>query len=184
MWRTSRPSDVPAAVRARALQMILDGSGALLAAADPKISTGRLIANFVGDLGGNAGCQHRRSRLQDQRRQRRPRQRHDGLCLRRRAASSRRRAAPDRRHDAGLAGDLGDDRRLGRRFRRRGRPGLRDRVPAVDGPRTGRAIQSRLPSLSGLRLLRRHRRGGVPARTSTKARSPRRSASPAARPRA
>jgi 2-methylcitrate dehydratase PrpD len=44
---------VPADVRARAIQMILDGSGALLAAADPKISTGRLIAKFVGDLGGN-----------------------------------------------------------------------------------------------------------------------------------
>jgi 2-methylcitrate dehydratase PrpD len=44
---------VPAEVRTRAIQMILDGSGALLAAADPKISTGRLIAKFVGDMGGN-----------------------------------------------------------------------------------------------------------------------------------
>lgn len=34
--------------------MILDGSGALRAAADPRISTGRLIAKFVDDLGGNA----------------------------------------------------------------------------------------------------------------------------------
>ena len=49
-----KSSDVPAPVRARALQMILDGSGALLAAANPKISTGRLIADFVGDLGGKA----------------------------------------------------------------------------------------------------------------------------------
>ena len=49
-----KASDVPAPVRARALQMILDGSGALLAAANPKISTGRLIADFVGDLGGKA----------------------------------------------------------------------------------------------------------------------------------
>lgn len=47
-----KSADVPAPVRARALQMILDGSGALLAAANPKISTGRLIAGFVGDLGG------------------------------------------------------------------------------------------------------------------------------------
>ena len=47
-----KAGDVPAPVRARALQMILDGSGALLAAANPKISTGRLIAGFVGDLGG------------------------------------------------------------------------------------------------------------------------------------
>ena len=49
-----KSSDVPAPVRVRALQMILDGSGALLAAANPKISTGRLIADFVGDLGGKA----------------------------------------------------------------------------------------------------------------------------------
>lgn len=49
-----KASDVPAPVRVRALQMILDGSGALLAAANPKISTGRLIADFVGDLGGKA----------------------------------------------------------------------------------------------------------------------------------
>lgn len=47
-----KSADVPTPVRARALQMILDGSGALLAAANPKISTGRLIAGFVGDLGG------------------------------------------------------------------------------------------------------------------------------------
>ncbi|BBK35135.1 2-methylcitrate dehydratase [Allostella sp. ATCC 35155] len=43
---------VPADVRARAIQMILDGSGALLAASDPKISTGRRIAGFVEGLGG------------------------------------------------------------------------------------------------------------------------------------
>lgn len=49
-------ASVPAAVRERALQMILDGSGALLAAANPKISTGRLIAGFVDDLGGKAEC--------------------------------------------------------------------------------------------------------------------------------
>jgi 2-methylcitrate dehydratase PrpD len=47
-------SDTPPAVRARALQMILDGSGALRAAADPRISTGQLIARLVSDLGGNA----------------------------------------------------------------------------------------------------------------------------------
>ncbi|HEX2116611.1 MAG TPA: MmgE/PrpD family protein [Alphaproteobacteria bacterium] len=49
---TFKAADVPEAVRARAIQMILDGSGALLAAADPKISTGRLIAKFAADLGG------------------------------------------------------------------------------------------------------------------------------------
>ena len=43
---------VPADVRERAIQMILDGSGALLAASDPKISTGRRIAGFVEGLGG------------------------------------------------------------------------------------------------------------------------------------
>jgi 2-methylcitrate dehydratase PrpD len=43
---------VPEPVRGRAMQMVLDGSGALLAAADPKISTGRLIARFAADLGG------------------------------------------------------------------------------------------------------------------------------------
>lgn len=46
------PSAVPAAVRERAVQMILDGSGALLAAADPRIPTGRLVAGFAADLGG------------------------------------------------------------------------------------------------------------------------------------
>ena len=49
-----KAADVPAPVRARALQMILDGSGALLAAANPKISTGKLIAKFVDELGGKA----------------------------------------------------------------------------------------------------------------------------------
>ena len=49
-----KASDVPPPVRARALQMILDGSGALLAAANPKISTGKLIAKFVDELGGKA----------------------------------------------------------------------------------------------------------------------------------
>jgi len=49
-----RANDTPPAVRARALQMILDGSGALRAAANPSISTGKLIARFVGVLGGNA----------------------------------------------------------------------------------------------------------------------------------
>ena len=39
-------------MRSRTLQMILDGSGALLAAANPKISTGRLIAGFVDEQGG------------------------------------------------------------------------------------------------------------------------------------
>lgn len=47
-----KATDVPPAVRSRALQMILDGSGALRAAADPRISTGKLIARFVDDLGG------------------------------------------------------------------------------------------------------------------------------------
>lgn len=49
-----KATSIPEAVRARALQMILDGSGTLLAAADPKISTGRLVAKFVSNLGGNA----------------------------------------------------------------------------------------------------------------------------------
>ena len=47
-----KAAGVPEAVRSRALQMILDGSGALRAAADPRISTGKLIASFVADLGG------------------------------------------------------------------------------------------------------------------------------------
>lgn len=49
-----RPEMVPDAVRARALQMILDCSGALLAAADPNISTGKLIAAFASEMGGAA----------------------------------------------------------------------------------------------------------------------------------
>jgi 2-methylcitrate dehydratase PrpD len=47
-----KATDVPTDVRTRAVQMILDGSGALRAAADPRISTGKLIAKFVDDLGG------------------------------------------------------------------------------------------------------------------------------------
>lgn len=43
---------VPQEVRERTRQMILDGSGALLAAADPKFSTARLIAGLAQDLGG------------------------------------------------------------------------------------------------------------------------------------
>ncbi|MGE0724972.1 MAG: MmgE/PrpD family protein, partial [Alphaproteobacteria bacterium] len=43
---------VPADVRARAMQMIFDGTGALIAAANPRISTGRRIARFVETLGG------------------------------------------------------------------------------------------------------------------------------------
>ena len=43
-----------ARARPRPTSPILDGSGALRAAADPRISTGKLIAKFVGDLGGKA----------------------------------------------------------------------------------------------------------------------------------
>ena len=47
------PEHVPEKVRARAIRMILDGSGALLAAADPRISTGRLVAAFAREQGGS-----------------------------------------------------------------------------------------------------------------------------------
>jgi 2-methylcitrate dehydratase PrpD len=43
---------VPAAVRTRTLEVILDGTGCLLAAANPAYSTGRLIAEFVREQGG------------------------------------------------------------------------------------------------------------------------------------
>ncbi|MBI4185052.1 MAG: MmgE/PrpD family protein [Proteobacteria bacterium] len=43
---------LPEPVRARILEVVLDGSGALLAAANPDYSTGRLIAAFVRDGGG------------------------------------------------------------------------------------------------------------------------------------
>lgn len=42
-----RADDLPAAVLERTLVMVRDGSGALLAATDPRISTGRLIADFA-----------------------------------------------------------------------------------------------------------------------------------------
>ncbi len=48
---TFRPSDVPLPVRERALQMILDASGALLAATNPRFSTGQRIGAFVRALG-------------------------------------------------------------------------------------------------------------------------------------
>lgn len=51
-----RPHDIPETVRERALQMILDASGALLAAANPRFSTGRRIAGFVEGLGGQPVC--------------------------------------------------------------------------------------------------------------------------------
>ena len=46
------PSKVPGEVRSYATDMVLDGSGTLLAAANPKISTGCLISEFVRDQGG------------------------------------------------------------------------------------------------------------------------------------
>ncbi|MBM3492295.1 MAG: MmgE/PrpD family protein [Alphaproteobacteria bacterium] len=46
------PSKVPERVRGYATEMVLDGSGALLAAANPKLSTGRLISQFVAAQGG------------------------------------------------------------------------------------------------------------------------------------
>ena len=50
----STTQSIPSAVRDRALTMIKDGSGALLAAANPAYSTGRTIAAHVRALGGNA----------------------------------------------------------------------------------------------------------------------------------
>ena len=46
------PDDVPEAVLARTRELVLDGAGALLAAADPAYTTGRLIAAFAADQGG------------------------------------------------------------------------------------------------------------------------------------
>jgi 2-methylcitrate dehydratase PrpD len=60
---------LPAPVRARILELVFDGTGCLLAAADPAFATGALIAAFVRDQGGTpeasvvghglrAGCVH------------------------------------------------------------------------------------------------------------------------------
>ncbi|HSE79877.1 MAG TPA: MmgE/PrpD family protein [Alphaproteobacteria bacterium] len=49
---TLAPGDVPTAVRRRAVEMVLDGSGALLAAADPRLSTARRIVAFARGQGG------------------------------------------------------------------------------------------------------------------------------------
>ena len=46
------PAALPEPVRARTLEVVRDGTGALLAAANPDYSTGRLIAAFVRDQGG------------------------------------------------------------------------------------------------------------------------------------
>ena len=46
---------LPDEVRRRALTLVLDGSGALLAASNPDYSTGRLIAGLARDLGGGEG---------------------------------------------------------------------------------------------------------------------------------
>jgi 2-methylcitrate dehydratase PrpD len=47
-----RTSKLPKDVAARTLQMVADGTGALIAAANPSYSTGRLIADFVRKQGG------------------------------------------------------------------------------------------------------------------------------------
>ncbi len=46
------PNVLPAAVRERTIEVILDGTGALLAASNPDYSTGQLIAEFVQSQGG------------------------------------------------------------------------------------------------------------------------------------
>lgn len=46
------PDALPAAIRAKTEDVVLDGSGALLAATDPELSTGRLIAAFATGGGG------------------------------------------------------------------------------------------------------------------------------------
>ena len=46
------PAMLPEAVRARTLDVVRDGTGALIAAANPDYSTGRLIAGFARDQGG------------------------------------------------------------------------------------------------------------------------------------
>ena len=48
------PEDLPAAIAVRTLEVVLDGSGCLLAAANPAWPTGRLIADFARDQGGRA----------------------------------------------------------------------------------------------------------------------------------
>lgn len=50
------PEAIPVPVRERATQMVLDASGALLAATNPRFSTGQRIAKFVKGLGGNPDC--------------------------------------------------------------------------------------------------------------------------------
>src|SRR5262245_53810217 len=45
------PERLPADVRARTRDVVLDGTGALLAATDPELSTGRLIAGFATAAG-------------------------------------------------------------------------------------------------------------------------------------
>ena len=49
-----RASRLPAAVRSRTLELVLDGTGALASAANPAFSTGRLIAVFVREQGGRS----------------------------------------------------------------------------------------------------------------------------------
>ncbi|MEJ0068706.1 MAG: MmgE/PrpD family protein [Pseudomonadota bacterium] len=48
------PAVLPRAVRERTLAVVRDGTGALIAAANPDYSTGRLIAGFARDQGGTA----------------------------------------------------------------------------------------------------------------------------------
>jgi 2-methylcitrate dehydratase PrpD len=49
-----RASRLPAAVRSRTLELVLDGTGALASAANPAFATGRLIAAFVREQGGRS----------------------------------------------------------------------------------------------------------------------------------
>lgn len=51
-----KAASIPASVLDATRTFVLDGTGALLAAANPAYSTGRLIAGFVRDLGGHPQC--------------------------------------------------------------------------------------------------------------------------------
>ena len=51
---TFRPALLPDRVKDRTLCMVRDGTGAMLAAANPAYSTGRLIANFAREHGGKS----------------------------------------------------------------------------------------------------------------------------------
>ena len=163
-WVSSfSPSLLPEAVRAKTVDVVLDGTAAILAATDPALSTGSLIGEFCERQGGKgAASLIGRGVTTD------PVSAalangtlgyacdvepfHPEAVLHPIAAILPAALAVAEHVGAGGADHAGRDRAR-----------LRGRIPRVDGAGAGGAIQSRFPSLGGLRRVRNDGGGVSPA---------------------